>query len=45
MAAAELIADTATDLANIGSTTGSGNSAAVAASTGVLPAAADEVFA
>jgi len=43
--APELIADAATDLANLGSLIGSANSAAAAAITGVLPAAADEVSA
>jgi PE family len=45
IAAPELIADAATDLANIGSTICSANFAAAAATTGVLPAAADEVSA
>jgi hypothetical protein len=45
IAAPELIADAATDLANIGSMIGSANSAVSAATTGVLPAAADEVSA
>jgi PE family len=42
-AAPQIIADAATDLANIGSTIGSAHNAAAAATTGVLPAAADEV--
>jgi hypothetical protein len=45
IAAPQLIADAATDLANIGSTIGSANFAAATATTGVLPAAADEVSA
>lgn len=45
IAAPQLIADAATDLTNLGSTIGSANSAAVVATTGVLPAAADEVSA
>jgi hypothetical protein len=39
-AAPELIADAATNLANLGSTIGSANTAAAAATTGVPPAAA-----
>src|SRR5260370_30723385 len=39
------MADAATDLANIASLVGSANSAAAAAHTGLLPAAADEVSA
>lgn len=43
IAAPQVIADAATDLTNIGSTIGSAHRAAAAATTGVLPAAADEV--
>jgi hypothetical protein len=39
-AAPELIADAATNLANLGSTIGSANTAAAGATTGVPPAAA-----
>ena len=45
IAAPELMADAALNLANIGSTIGSANLAAAVATTGVLPAAADEVSA
>lgn len=45
IATPDFIATAATDLANIGSTIGSANFAAAAATTGVLPAAADEVSA
>lgn len=43
VAAPELIADAATNLATIGSNVGSALAAAAGATTGVLPAAADEV--
>ena len=43
IAAPQSIADAATDLVNVGSTIGSAHAAAAAATTGVLPAAADEV--
>jgi hypothetical protein len=45
IAAPELIADAATDLANLAGVIGSANSAAAVATTGLLPAAADEVSA
>jgi PE family len=45
IAAPQLIADAASNLANLGSTIGSANFAAVAATSGVMPAAADEVSA
>ncbi|WP_082973473.1 PE family protein [Mycobacterium sp. E2327] len=43
IAAPQIIEDAATDLANIRSAIGSAHSAAAAATTGVLPAAADEI--
>lgn len=43
IAAPELMADAAANLANLGSAIGSANFAAAAATTGLLPAAADEV--
>ena len=43
IAAPQVIADAASDLTNIGSVIGSATHAAAAATTGVLPAAADEV--
>ncbi|MBW0013551.1 PE family protein, partial [Mycobacterium sp.] len=43
IAVPELIADVAKDLANIGSMVGSANNAVAPATTGLLPAAADEV--
>ncbi len=43
IAAPEMVASAATDLAGIGSTINEANMAAAAATTGVLPAAADEV--
>ena len=45
IAAPELINTTATDLANIGSNLSEAHTAAAAATTGVIPAAADEVSA
>jgi PE family len=45
IAAPQLIADAAANLTSLGSTIGSANSAAMAATAGVLPAAADEVSA
>jgi PPE-repeat protein len=44
-AAPEMVASAASDLASIGSTIGEANAAAAAPTTGVLPAAADEVSA
>jgi hypothetical protein len=43
IAAPQMITDAVTDLASIGSVIGSANQVAAAATTGVLPAAADEV--
>ena len=43
IAAPQILASAATDLVKIGSTIGSANNAAAAVTTGVLPAAADEV--
>jgi PE family len=45
IAAPEMVAVAASDLANLGSTLSEANAAALAPTTGLLPAAADEVSA